>query len=183
MTRTGRRSIRLKGYDYSQPGLYYITICTQHRLRIFGEIKNGEMVLNQFGEIAQEEWLKTAKIRENVELGEYVIMPNHIHGIISLIDTVGAHCNVPLRNMPPHNFPLQQTEQFGKSTKNSIPTIVKLYKSAVTTRINRLRRSPGASVWQRNYYEHIIRNEISHDKIIEYIRNNPVNWPDDKYYA
>ncbi|HGY11191.1 MAG TPA: transposase [Desulfobacterales bacterium] len=150
----GRRSIRLQGYDYSQAGLYFITICTKDGEHLFGEITDGKMVLNAFGKIADNEWLKTGEIRDNVELSEYVIMPNHIHGIIVLNDLiVGAHCNVPLHE--------PQIEQFGKSTKNSIPTIVKLYKSAVTKKINILRNTPGIPVWQRNYYEHIIRNEKS----------------------
>ncbi len=147
------------------------------------------MILNELGTIARNEWMKTAEIRDNVELDEYVIMPNHIHGIISLNDPVGAHCNVPLQhngpqiNTRPYHASPRQTEQFGKSTKNSIPTTIKLYKSAVTTRINRLRHSPGAPVWQRNYYEHIIRNETSYHHIAEYIRNNPLNWRNDQYYA
>ena len=134
------------------------------------------MGLNEFDEIAKNEWLKTADIRDNVELLEYVIMPNHMHGIILLNDSpVGAHCNVPLHE--------PQIEQFGKSTKNSIPTIVKLYKSVVTKQINILRNMPGVPVWQRNYYEHIIRNEKSYYQISEYIRNNPIKWQDDRYYA
>ncbi|HAY70319.1 MAG TPA: hypothetical protein DCX89_00365, partial [Saprospirales bacterium] len=81
-TKHHRRSIRLKGYDYSRAGLYFITICTQNRACLFGEIKNGEMILNQYGQIAANEWMKTTEIRSNVELGELIIMPNHIHGII-----------------------------------------------------------------------------------------------------
>jgi len=149
-----RHSIRLKGYDYSQPGFYFITMCTNNHEHLFGEIENEIMIMNEFGNIAKNEWLETADIRDNVELLEYVIMPNHMHGIIVLNDLiVGAHCNVPLHE--------PQIEQFGKSTKNSIPTIVKLYKSAVTKKINILRNTPGIPVWQRNYYEHIIRNEKS----------------------
>jgi REP element-mobilizing transposase RayT len=113
-------------------------------------------------------------MRENIEIMEYIIMPNHMHGIILINEhsNVGAHCNVP-----------PQTEQFGKSTKNTIPTIVKFYKSTVTRQINLLRQTPGAPVWQRNYYEHIIRNEKSYDQIAEYIHTNPLKWEDDRYYA
>jgi len=84
-----RRSIRLKGYDYAQAGLYFITICCQDRACLFGEIQNGEMVLNEYGTIAHNEWIKTHEIRTNVELGEFVIMPNHIHGIIKIMDIGG----------------------------------------------------------------------------------------------
>jgi len=93
-----RHSIRLKGYDYSQPGFYFITMCTNNHEHLFGEIENEIMIMNEFGNIAKNEWLETADIRDNVELLEYVIMPNHMHGIIVLNDLiVGAHCNVPLR--------------------------------------------------------------------------------------
>ena len=173
-----RRSIRLKEYDYSQPGLYFITICAKDRENLFGQIENGKMILNVLGEIVRNEWLKTAEIRNNVELLEYIIMPNHIHGIIHIVNksTLGAHSNVPLLQQK------RQTEQFGKSTKNSIPTIVKLFKSTVTKHINVFRKSPGEPVWQRNFYEHIIRNEKSYHHIAEYIRNNPMTWQDDSYF-
>jgi REP element-mobilizing transposase RayT len=93
-----RRSIRLKGYDYSQEGLYFVTICTQNRECLFGEITNGEMQLNPMGEIAQAEWIKTGQMRPNIQLHESIIMPNHIHGIIQIThpDPVGARCTRPL---------------------------------------------------------------------------------------
>ena len=93
-----RRSIRLKGYDYSQPGRYFITICTYQRICLFGEIVNDKMILNSFVKIVDEEWQRTARIRPNIECDAYIIMPNHMHGIIIIHDTpVGAHCNMPLR--------------------------------------------------------------------------------------
>jgi len=168
-----RRSIRLKGYDYSQAGLYFITICTKNREHLFGQIENGIMILNEFGEIANNEWLKTADIRDNVELLEYIIMPNHMHGIILLNDMDDRRGTA--RRAP--------TMQFGKPIPRSLPTIIRSFKSAVTKQINILRNMPGVPVWQRNYYEHIIRNEKSYYQIAEYIRNNPLKWQDDKYYA
>jgi putative transposase len=168
-----RRSTRLKGFDYSQPGAYFITICTVQHECIFGEINRNKMVLNEFGKIAETEWLKTPRLRDNVKLDEYIIMPNHMHGIIRITDVcVGAHCNVPLQQQR-HCY---QTEQFGKSTRNSIPTIIKLFKSTVTRQINQLRNTPGMPVWQRNYFDHVIRNEQELYRIRQYIRNNPVNW-------
>ena len=96
-----RRSIRLKGYDYSQIGAYFITICSHKHECIFGEINGNKMCLNEFGDIVETEWLKTPNIRNNVKLDEFIIMPNHLHGIIHIVDlgtnNVGAHCNVPLR--------------------------------------------------------------------------------------
>ena len=173
-----RQSIRLKGYDYSQEGAYLITICCYNRRCLFGEIYRGKMYLNGYGKIVETEWLKTGKIRHNVELDEYVIMPNHVHGIIYITDVVGAHCNVPLQGHAQRNISAQ-TERFGKSTHNSIPTIIKLFKSTVTKQINQLRSTPGLSVWQRNYYEHIIRNEQELHKIRHYIFTNPLQWQND----
>lgn len=160
-----RRSIRLKGYDYSQPGAYFITICAQDRACIFGEIVDGQMRLSPAGEIVREEWYKTAAIRPNVELDEFVVMPNHIHGII-LINDIGRDTS---RRVP-------TMERFGKPTSNSIPTIVRLFKSVTTKRINQMRGTPAVPVWQRNYYEHIVRNDKEMDRIRQYVVNNPMQW-------
>jgi len=163
-----RHSVRLKGYDYSQSGAYFITICTNGRQCVLGEFWEGTIILNENGRIVNNERLKTSEIRQNVTLDEYIIMPNHIHGIINIVETnnnVGAHGNVPL-----------QIEKFGKSTSNSIPTIIKLFKSTVTKQINIIRGTPGEKFWQRNYYEHIIRNGDELNKIREYIIYNPLKW-------
>ncbi|MCF7873319.1 MAG: transposase [Candidatus Omnitrophica bacterium] len=166
-----RRSIRLKEYDYAQQGAYFVTICVNNRKCLFGDVFNGEMILNERGRIVQQEWHKTGKIRKNIELDEFVIMPNHLHGIINI---VGAHCNVPLHD---------RIEQFGRSTSNSIPTIVKLFKSTTTKQINIIRNTAGIRLWQRNYYEHVIRNEFELNCIREYIATNPANWKQDQYYS
>lgn len=165
-----RRSIRLKGYDYTQAGAYFITICSHHREHIFGEIVNGEMKLNSWGEIVRAEWFKTAALRPYVELydDEFVVMPNHGHGIIWLIENVGAR-----RRRAP-------MEQFRKPVSGSIPTIIRAYKSAVTYAINKLGNSRGSVIWQRNYYEHVIRNDRELDLITKYIEYNPLNWQLDR---
>ena len=177
-----RRSVRLKGYDYSSSGWYFVTICTYKKEWLFGEIVENMILLNEIGRLVKDEWIRTAHIRENVSIDEFVIMPNHVHGIIVINEIngnvgaryrVGAHCNVPLQQTE-HQF-----EQFGKSTRNSIPTIIKLFKSATTKRINAYRQTPGAPVWQRNYYEHIIRNENELNKIRKYIVENPLDWLND----
>lgn len=162
-----RRSIRLKDYDYSQAGAYFITICAHNRACIFGDIQEGEIKLNQYGEIVNIEWLKTSNMRTNLVLDAYIIMPNHIHGIISISD------------FDRHRGTLQRAptfEHFGKPVSNSIPTIIRLFKSSVTKQINALRRAPGLPVWQRNYYEHVIRNEDDLSEIREYILNNALKW-------
>ena len=165
-----RRSIRLKGYDYTQAGGYFVTVCTQNRECLFGEIADGEMVLNEYGTIVADEWRKTAQIRNEIELGEWVVMPNHMHGIVIIIS--GNDRRGTARRAP--------TEQFGKPVSGSLPTIIRSFKSAVTRRINELRNTAGAKLWQRNYYEHIIRNDDEYNQIVRYIRHNPINWNDDK---
>ena len=166
-----RRSIRLKGYDYSQAGAYFITICTQDRACLFGDVVDGEMRLNDVGGMVHDEWLRTADMRPNVELDAFVVMPNHFHGIIILHpDGRGTLQRTPTTTV----------EQFGKPTSNTVPTIVRLFKSASTKRINEHRGTPGVSVWQRNYYEHIIRNEESLNRIRQYIYENPARWDMDR---
>ncbi len=165
-----RRSIRLQGYDYSQNGAYFVTICTHSRECLFGGIIDGQMVMNNRGMTAHDEWVKTVEMRENIELDEFVVMPNHIHGIIVIHDGRGTMHRAPT------------AEQFGKPTSKSIPTIIRGLKSAVTKRINGIRKTPGFPVWQRNYYEHIIRDEQSMEKIREYIVNNPLNWERDEMH-
>lgn len=166
-----RRSIRLKGYDYAQAGAYFVTICAHQRAHLFGEIMDGVMQLNRWGEIARMEWFKTAELRPHVELheGEFVVMPNHIHGIIWLVENVGTR----RRRVP-------TAEAFGKPVAGSIPTIIRAYKSAVTYAINKLENSRGAAVWQRNYYERVIRNERELDVIARYIDYNPDAWQFDR---
>lgn len=165
-----RRSLRLQGYDYAQAGAYFVTICTQGRECLFGEIVGGAIQLNNAGRVVSDEWFKTAQIRENVILSadEFVVMPNHVHGIIWLVDGRGTLQRAPT------------VERFGKPTSGSIPTIVRLFKSVTTRQINLQRGTPGAPVWQRNYYEHIIRNDESLGRIRDYIVNNPLQWALDR---
>ncbi len=167
-----RRSIRLKDYDYSQAGAYFITICTQNRECLFGEIKDGQMRLNEMGKITAIEWENTSVLRPNIELDEWVVMPNHFHGIIIILDGRGTARRAPTA-----------VEQFGKPVSGSIPTIIRSFKSAVTKRINEYRQMVGAKLWQRNYWERIIRNETELNHIREYIHNNPDSWEQDKLFV
>ncbi len=170
-----RCSIRLKGYNYSQAGAYFVTVCTTNRECLFGNIADGKMQLNGFGEIIKSEWLKTSIIRKNVITDEFIVMLNHMHGIIVITDDGrdtlqgrGTSQRAPT------------IEHFGKPVCNSIPTIVRLFKSTTTKQINESRNTFNKPVWQRNYYEHIIRDgeELSH--IREYIINNPSQWQFDR---
>ncbi len=168
--RRNRRSIRLQGYDYSKAGAYFVTICTLGRKCLFGNIVNGRMHLNAAGRIVAEEYLKTAAIRDNIELDEWVVMPNHFHGILVITDGGGTARRAPTM------------EQFGRPVSGSIPTIVRSFKSAVTKRINELHQTPGAKLWQRNYWENIVRNDAALNRIRKYIINNPIRWELDKLY-
>ena len=197
-----RRSIRLKGYDYSSEGLYFITICCQDRINRFGQVINGEMILNEFGLIAYNEWIKLADRFSNFELDVFQIMPNHIHGIISLLP-VGSGLapdllyegqpqgleenNKNIEGQPqviegqPQGLPQPDPQR-----KNpSIPDILGAYKSLVANgclEIYKSRDEVMGKFWQRNYYEHIIRNELAYYNFSEYIINNPIKWEEDRFY-
>jgi putative transposase len=167
-----RKSIRYSGYDYSSCGSYFVTIATHQHKRIFGEIFDEKMQLNYFGRIAYEQWFKTAQLRSEVTLieDEFVVMPNHVHGIIHIDpgDVVGAQrrCAPTVDhkiNVVPH----------------SLGSIVRAYKSAVTYAIHSKSNSPHQLIWQRNYYEHIISNERDYQNISEYIAFNPAKWQED----
>ena len=168
-----RRSIRLQGYDYSQEGAYYVTIVTYHRDPLFGEIVNEEMVLNEFGKIADECWRAIPEHFPFVELGAHVVMPNHVHGIIVIHNdqspsNVGATHASPLRipNSHPRGTP-----------PRSLGAIVGSFESAATERIGRELNATG--IWQRNYYEHIIRDEKDLQNKTDYINANPSLWDED----
>lgn len=170
-----RKSIRLRGYDYSQPGAYFITICTHQRQSLFGDIVDGVMMLNTAGNIAYSEWKNISGMRHDVSLCEFVIMPNHMHGIIN----VGAHC---MRPMNDDIRPVSDGQKSGRVQRApTVGDIVRGYKSAVTKRVWDLCGHHGQSVWQRNYYEHIIRNDQAYSNIVEYIHSNPQKWQDDIY--
>jgi REP element-mobilizing transposase RayT len=173
-----RRSIRLKGYDYAQNGAYFVTLVAWQRECLFGEVVDGEMALSKFGLVAKQQWEKLPQRFPNTELGAYMIMPNHMHGIIVIANGRGTagHPNDPDRE-PSRRAPTQ--ERFQKPVKGSIPTIIRSYKSAVSYRINLMRETDGVPVWQRNYYEHIIRNDKDLNNKTDYILANPLLWEQD----
>lgn len=183
-----RRPIRLKEYDYSQPGAYFVTICAWDRKCFFGDVINGEMELNRYGRIIEGEWLQTGNVRSNVEIDQYVVMPNHIHGIL-IINENNNHpathnANTDENGVNEQNDATHQNRATHRVAptlgSNSLEAIMGQFKSAVTKQINRLRNTPGHPVWQRNYYEHVIRNERGLNAIREYIINNPLQWDQDE---
>ena len=190
-----RRSIRLKGYDYSKAGAYFVTMCSWQRECLFGEIDNDVMVLNECGRIVESVWCGLPEHFPNIHLDEFIIMPNHFHGIIFINESVGAMptarpgldvngANIGIANEPNGGRPVGIEQQIGRPVgiaptgpvPGSIGAIMAQFKSNVTKRINRFRNNPGCPVWQRNYFERVIRNENELSRAREYIANNPLKW-------
>jgi REP element-mobilizing transposase RayT len=175
-----RRSRRLATWDYRDTGAYFVTICTHYREPLFGQFEGGDLVLNSFGWVVEQEWQSSADMRSEVSTDAFVVMPNHVHGIVWIqrepTDTpgtnVGAQGLAPLR---PES--LRPFEMPGRS----LGSMVRGFKSAVTVRINTLRDRPGTPVWQRNYYDRIIRDDRELDRAREYILDNPRRWAEDKH--
>ena len=162
-----RRSIRLPGHDYSQVGVDFVTICTQDRNCALGTVEEGKVILNDLGQIVNRQWLEIAGDGVGIELDHYVIMPNHVHGIVIFSRPVGAIHESPLR------MTMYERRTMGLSK------IIGRFKMTSAKIINAIRKMPGVRVWQRNYYEHIIRNEADYERIVEYIRDNPCRWEED----
>ncbi len=159
-----RRSIRLKDWDYASEGAYYVTICTYKMMNIFGIVEDETTKLNKMGEIVEEKWLRTAELRKNVVLDQFIIMPNHLHGIIMILENLGRGELTFTPNKKLH------------SPTQTLGSIIRGFKSVTTKRVNIIRNTFGFPLWQRNYYERIIRNESELNKFREYIFYNPVKW-------
>jgi len=195
-----RRSIRLKGYDYAQAGLYFVTICTQNRACLFGEIQNGDMILNEAGKMVDNEWLKLSQRFQNIQLHEYIVMPNHFHAILEIVgatlvvaqnETVAQNKTNTEKGQPQGIAPNEkgQPQGIAPTDKNkALGDMVGAFESITTVEYirgvknNNWERFDG-KLWQRNYWEHIIRNEKSYNRISEYIFKNPKNWENDKLYG
>ncbi len=174
-----RRSIRLPGYDYSQAGAYYVTIVTYQRDCLFGEIENEIMILNDFGKIADECWRAIPEHFPTVELGAHVVMPNHVHGIIVIRDDKSAFDAVDAQHVGATQCvaPTIPNARPNGPKRGSLGAIIGSYKMAVTRRIQREHNATG--IWQRNYYEHIIRDEKDLQNKTDYIEANPSLWDED----
>jgi REP element-mobilizing transposase RayT len=167
----GRRSIRLPAYDYTRLGSYFVTICARDGECLFGKIIKNRMALSEMGQIVADCWHQIPAHFPHVELDVFVVMPNHVHGILMIVRAT-------------HASPLPQTQTSSLRPcgprKGSLGAIVGSFKSAVTRHINQSRNTSGNSVWQRNYYEHAIRNEIALNRIRDYIQTNPTRWALDR---
>lgn len=166
---THRKNLRIPKFDYAQPGAYYVTIVTHDRKSILGQINNGDVELNDVGKMVKEVWMAIPNHFPNVELGEFVMMPNHIHGIVSI--TVEATHASPLPRVSKGPVP------------GSIGAIVGSFKSAATKRFHETQKYHNSRLWQPNYYEHVIKNERDYQAIYDYILNNPMNWEMDEEFS
>jgi len=176
-----RRSIRLKGYDYSEAGTYFVTICTQNRECLFGNIIDGTIRLNEAGEMIQTVWNEIPSHYDGIDVDEFVIMPNHVHGIIVIVGAGPCACpdSEPQKNGHPQGV---------APTRLSLPDVAHRFKTLTTKRyvdgVKKHRWRPFAkALWQRNYWEHIIRSEDDLNRTREYIHNNPRKWELDELYA
>lgn len=158
-----RKSTHLRHYDYANPGYYFVTICTRDKQCLFGDVVDGVMRVNQVGVIVDACWRALPDHVAAVALDQYIVMPNHVHGVIRLCEIDGAR----------HASPLQEA-------RASLGAVIGSFKSAASRQIRLLPGMTGLSVWQRNYYEHVIRSESSLHSIREYIANNPAQWALDR---
>ena len=189
----GRRSTRLEGVDYSHAGGYYVTIVTLWRECLFGEVVDGEMQVNPLGRIVQEEWFRSAKIRKEIHLfeDEFVIMPNHLHGIVWIeTNSVGADGVRPTKDgFRPTDYGVRPVKYTGPRRADawhaslhrkprSLGSFIAGFKASVTRRADHELNT--GNIWQRNYYEHILRDQADYERIASYILDNSLNWDKDK---
>ena len=162
-----RRSPRLPNYDYTQGGVYFVTISTYRMAQMFGHVVGGQVYLNELGKLVNEEWQKTAEVRPRVEVDMYIVMPNHIHGILFV----------------------SESQKTGRSAENatlpadSLGSIVAQFKSVVTKRSRTLANPPSMPIWKRNYYDHVVRNEKDLERIRRYIIANPARWSEVDHFV
>ena len=189
-----RRSIRLKGYDYSKAGLYFVTICVKNRKCLFGKIENKEMILNDAGKMVENQWFILPQRFANIQLHKYIVMPNHFHAILEIVgatlvvaqnDVVAQNIN---DNVNPKNGQPQGYAPTITANKKTLGDMVGAFQSITTVDYIRGVKNNNwqpfdGKLWQRNYWENIIRNEQSYQRISEYIINNPSSWTDDKFYT
>ena len=172
-----RQSIRLKGHDYSEPGYYFVNICAKKKLCLFGEVQDAKVRLSPVGTIVEEEWKKIPSHYLNVEIDAFVAMPNHLHGIIQILDPKQDGASpIPTKNVfgrdracpvPAENIPRNCSSLF---------SIVGSYKSGVTKRVHEAGHFVGRTTWQSRFYDHIIRDDVAFYFVRQYIELNPLTW-------
>jgi REP element-mobilizing transposase RayT len=178
-------STRLPEYDYSRGGYYFVTVCTHNRQNLFGRIEKGHMVLNEAGKIVEKCWLDLPNHYPNLNLDYYCILPNHLHLIMIIDNPVSVETGlrpVSIGNIVVNTETGLRPVSTIQSKFHGIPEFIRALKSFSSRRIHEQRQSKYPPIWQKNYYEHIIRNEKSLYEIRKYIQNNPLDWEDDEYY-
>jgi len=200
-----RRSIRLRGFDYTSGGQYFVTICTRNKDCLFGEVINDQIQLNEEGKIVWDCWMDIPRHFPNVIVYNeaFVVMPNHIHGIVEIAEGQDVNCKGKVCESKKMTLdcrgkacinekilsdcrgvacyaPTEERMSVISPKPSSLGVIIRSFKSAVSQRINQLWDTPGQTIWQRNYFEHVIRNEKELEKICTYILNNPSSWPQDE---
>ena len=185
--RPKRRSIRLRGYDYSRSGAYFVSICTKDRKCWFGDIENQEMALNNAGRMVDKWYLELENKFQDIRCGEYIIMPNHFHAIIQNTGVGADLCVCPddYQGRPTTEKTIPEKRVTGEHTGSPLHRVIQWFKTMTTNEYIRGVKQQGwepfhDKLWQRNYYEHIVRNEKEFSRIREYIRNNPANWDTDR---
>lgn len=189
-----RKNLRLPGYNYSKSGLYFITICTQNREHLFGRVENRQMVLNAAGQMCENWFLELEHKYPDKKIHGFVVMPNHFHGIVENVDDIlnihpDAHIGAPLRGRP-NDHPNNKNNLYGSENRiygAPIGRVINWFKTMTTNEFIRGVKNKDwlhfdEKLWQRNYHDHIIRDKQEYDRITEYIRNNPANWEDDRFY-
>lgn len=171
-----RRNPRLEGYDYTQSGVYFVTMCTHLREHLFGSVVNDEVILSEFGKIALTDWDAIPTHYGQVELDCFVVMPNHVHGILIIHDAANQS---GVGKPTPYTAESVGAGLVPPAKPLSLPQVIGGYKSGVARRINALRKQPGTVLWQRTFYDHIVRSERELDQIRLYIEANPARWLDD----
>ncbi len=188
-----RRSIRLQDYDYTKEGAYYITICTSDKRLLFGTVNHESVLLNRIGQIAEQCWLKIPDHSTNVTIDYYIVMPNHFHGILFITEPpTDSNVLLPLTSVgaqpveyPDFNgaAPCADKVRVPCVIPRSLGSIVRSYKSAVSRLAHGLPEFKTTPIWQRNYYEHVIRDEDDLYMKRNYIQNNPLQWELDEFYC
>jgi putative transposase len=160
-----RKQLRLKDYDYRNDNAYFVTVCVKEHKKILGTINKQNVILNEFGKIVDASWTDLTNHYKNILLGEYIVMPNHFHGILIIDNNLGLRADL-------NSAPTQRC--------HGLPEFIRAFKSFSTRKIKSINNA-FSMVWQRGYYDRIIRNENELQKIQEYIINNPINWDEDEY--
>ncbi|MDD5088031.1 MAG: transposase [bacterium] len=168
------KSTRLPHYDYAASGTYFLTLCIHNKECFLGEVGDGSVHLSEYGRIVEREWRHSAEIRKELNVGDFIVMPNHLHGIVLLRENNEAHCRAAL----PDVYRRSSRER----ESHSISSFVAGFKAYTTKLVNELRKAPGTRLWQPNYFEHVIRNADQFSRACNYIRTNPLRWELDKYH-